>query len=149
MRGTPLHPRLVNIRPGLRSSMEGFEYLNFRGGLPWLSLLIFLPLVGAVLAAITPEGRDGRSQKWGALLLSLASLGIAIFLTSVYQGRSVDNGHQQVYDFVELLPWISVLGIEYKLGIDGLSLPLVLLTTLLTPVAILASFNLQDRPRHF
>jgi NADH-quinone oxidoreductase subunit M len=125
------------------------NYLNFRGGLPWLSMMLFLPLVGAVLAALTPEGRDGRLQKWGTFALSLAPLGIAIFLSATYQGGNVDNGQQQVYDFVELLPWISVLGVDYKLGVDGISLPLVLLTTLMTPLAILASFNVDRLPRYF
>lgn len=132
------------------------EYLNFREGLPWLSLVVFLPLIGAVLAAITPEGEDGRSQKWGAFLLSLAPLGIAIFMTVAYYQRIGTTGgflpnepQQQIYDFVEQLPWISVLGAEYKLGVDGISLPLVLLTTLLTPISILASFNLKTRPAYF
>jgi NADH-quinone oxidoreductase subunit M len=129
--------------------MEALDYLNFRGGMPWLSLMLFLPLLGAVLAAITAEGRDGRLQKWGTFLISLAPLGMAIFVALTYQGGRVDNDQQQVYDFVEVLPWISVLGIEYKLGIDGISLPLVLLATLLTPIVILASFNVRERPRYF
>jgi NADH-quinone oxidoreductase subunit M len=124
-------------------------YLNFRGGLPWLSLMTFLPLVGAVLAAITPERGDGRVQKWGTFLLSLAPLGIALYVAATYQAGTLDNGLQQIYDHVESLPWISVLGIEYKLGVDGISLPLVILTTLMTPIAILASFDLKDRPAYF
>lgn len=131
-------------------------YLNFRGGVPWLSLLILLPLLGAVLAAVTPPGRDGRVQKWGTLLLSLAPLGIAIYLAAQYYGLLATNGgivpgepSQQIYDFAESLPWISVLGVEYRLGIDGISLPLVLLTTLMTPIAIIASFNLRERPHYF
>jgi NADH-quinone oxidoreductase subunit M len=126
------------------------SYLNFRGGVPWLSLMIFLPLLGAVLAAITPEGRDGRIQKWGTFLLSLAPLGIAIFLAASYQGGTVQGEpQQQIYDYAENLPWISVLGVNYTIGIDGISLPLVLLTTLMTPLAILASFNLRERPAYF
>lgn len=124
-------------------------YLNFRAGVPWLSLLVFLPLIGAVLAAITPEGRDGRIQKWGTFALSLAPLGIAIFLAATYTGGSTDNGRQQIFDYAERLPWISVLGAEYQLGLDGISLPLVLLTTLMTPITILASFNVRERPRYF
>jgi NADH-quinone oxidoreductase subunit M len=125
------------------------EYLNFRGGIPWLSLLLFLPLVGAVLAAVAPDRDNGRLQKLGTFALSLAPLGIALFLAATFQSRVIDNGLQQVYDYVESLPWISVLGIDYRVGIDGISLPLVLLTTLLTPLAILASFNMNDRPRWF
>ena len=132
------------------------DYLIFREGLPWLSLMIFLPLLGAVLAAITPQRGEGGLQKWGAFALSLAPLGIAIYVAVQYYARmQVQGGYlatepgQQVYDFVELLPWISVLGAEYKLGVDGISLPLVLLTTLLTPLAILASWKVTQRPGYF
>jgi len=132
------------------------DYLIFRQGLPWLSLMVFLPLLGAVLAAITPQRGDGALQKWGTFALSLAPLGIAIFVAVAYYGRMQAQGgylaaepQQQVYDFVEQLPWISVLGAEYKLGVDGISLPLVLLTTLLTPLAILASWNVRQRPGIF
>ena len=125
------------------------NYLAMTGDFPWLSLLIFLPLVGALLAALGPEGRDGRITKWGSFALSLAPLGIAIFLWASYRGATVDNGQQQVFQFGERLPWITVLGIEYKLGLDGMSLPLVILTTIMTPISILAAFNQQLRPRFF
>lgn len=126
------------------------SYLNFRGGVPWLSLMIFLPLLGAILAAITPHSRDGRIQKWGTFLLSLAPLGIAIFLSATYQGGTVPGEpQQQLFDYAESLPWISVLGVNYTLGLDGISLPLVLLTTLMTPLAILASFSVNYRPGYF
>jgi NADH-quinone oxidoreductase subunit M len=119
------------------------------GGFPWLTTLIFLPLVGAILAALGPEGPEGRITKWGSLALSLAPLGIAVYLGASFQGGTLDGGQQQIFHFGERLPWISVLGVEYKLGLDGLSLPLVLLTTLMTPIAIVASFNQQLRPRFF
>lgn len=126
------------------------DYFNFRGDLPWLSLLIFLPLVGAVLSAITPNRDDARLQKWGTFLLSLAPLGIAIFLTAQFQNvRVAGEPNQQVYDFAESLPWITVLGANYTLGVDGISLPLVLLTTALTPLVILASFSIKERPHYF
>ena len=132
------------------------EYLNFRGGLPWLSLMIFLPLVGAVLAAITPDNDNGRLQKLGTFALSLAPLGIALAITAAYYGQiRAGNGvlpnepQQQIYDFAERTPWITTLGIDYTLGVDGISLPLILLTTLLVPLAIVASWNMNDRPRWF
>lgn len=125
------------------------NYLAMTGGFPWLTTLIFLPLVGAILAALGPEGPDGRITKWGSLALSLAPLGIAIYLSATFQGGTLEGGQQQIYRFGEKLPWISVLGVDYKLGMDGLALPLVLLTTIMTPIAILASFNQQLRPRFF
>ncbi len=126
------------------------NYLASTGGFPWLSTLIFLPLLGAVLAAAGPEGKDGTLTKWGSFALSLAPLGIAIYLWAAYHGGSVaGEPQQQLFQFGERLPWITVLGVEYKLGLDGISLPLVLLATFMTPIAILASFNLKLRPRFF
>lgn len=127
----------------------GEAYLNLRGGIPWLSLMIVLPLLGACLTALIPERRNAALHRWGALLVSLAPLGIALYVAATYRAGTTDNGLQQVYDYVERLPWITVLGIEYKLGVDGIALPLVLLTALLTPVAILAGFNLRERPAAF
>ena len=125
------------------------NYLAMTGGFPWLSTLIFLPLVGALLAAFGPEGEDGRLTKWGSFAWSLMPLGIAIYLWATYRGATTDGGLQQVFQFGERLPWIRVLGVEYKLGLDGIALPLVLLTTLMTPISILAAFNLKLRPRFF
>lgn len=126
------------------------DYLAQSGQFPWLSALIFLPLVGAILAAFGPEGDDGRLTKWGSFALSTAPLGIAIFLWAAYRSATVTGEpRQQIFQFGERLPWISVLGIEYKLGLDGIALPLVLLATLMTPIAILAAFNLKLRPRFF
>lgn len=125
-------------------------YLAMTGGLPWLSIMLFLPLVGAVLAAAGPAGEKGRIAKWGSFALSLAPLGIALYLAAGYRGATVDNGLQQVFQYAERLPWISVLGIEYRVGLDGISLPLVLLTTFMTPLAILAAGDLKvGPPRYF
>src|SRR5687768_7126306 len=126
------------------------NYLAMTGAFPWLSTLIFVPLIGAVLVALLPDGEDGRLAKWVSLLVSLVPLGIAVYLAATYQGATAGGEpQQQVYQFGEILPWITVLGIEYKLGLDGIGLPLVLLTTLMTPIAILAAFNLTLRPRLF
>lgn len=125
------------------------NYLHMTGGLPWLSILVFVPLVGAALAAIGPAGRQGRFVKWGSLLFSLVPLAIVLYLWTMYEGAVVDAGRQQIFQWGEQLPWISVLGIHYKLGLDGLSLPLVILTVVLTPISILAAFDVDRHPRYF
>lgn len=98
---------------------------------PILSLLILIPLVGAVATAFTPAARPnvGRGV---ALGFSLTSLGLALFLWSRFDTGS---GTMQ---FVERLPWIPALNVEHFLGLDGLSLLLILLTCLITPFAIAA-----------
>ena len=126
------------------------NYLAMTGSFPWLSALIFVPLLGAILAAAGPEGKDGALTKWGSFALSLAPLGIALYLWAAYRGATVSGEpQQQVFQFGEQLDWITVLGVQYKLGLDGISLPLVLLATVMAPISILAAFNLTLRPRFF
>ncbi len=105
-----------------------------------LSILIWLPLATSLVAGRLPRAWIGR----GAALGSLATLGVAIsFLARFDTGRS---GLQFVTDKV----WIGALGIHYKLGIDGLNIALILLTTVLFSASLIwASYREWDRPRIF
>jgi NADH-quinone oxidoreductase subunit M len=105
-----------------------------------LSILIWLPLAISLVASQLPRRMVGRVVALG----SLVTLGIAIsFLARFHLGRS---GLQFVTDTV----WISALGIHYKLGLDGLNVALILLTTLLFSVALIwAAFRDWNRPRIF
>src|SRR5271165_192726 len=125
--------------------------------MPALSILVWLPaacgLLGAILPARPPRAEAaGERGGWGipgalALLATLGALALAIGYIADY---SPSGGLQHVTDVV----WISELGIHYKLGIDGLNVFLVGLTTLLFAAAVLAS-NLRmaaqppDRPKLF
>ena len=110
-----------------------------------LSILIWLPAAVALLASVAPRRIAGRA---GAGVLTLAgalgSLGLAIYLVADYTPGT--RGLAHVTDFV----WIGELGVHYKLGVDGLNLFLVGLTTLLFVLALLAC-NLREweRPRLF
>src|SRR3954469_10446697 len=105
-----------------------------------LDLLLWLPLVAALLGAFLPRHYVG----WPPLVGSFASLGIAIGLIVDYTGS--ERGLQHVIDTV----WISELGIHYKIGVDGLNVFLVGLTALLFPAATLAAgFREWERPRAF
>ena len=105
-----------------------------------LSILIWLPLVIALIGAVVPRPLVGRFVA-GA---SLVTLGVAIsFLARFKLGHA---GLQFVTDKV----WISALGIHYKLGLDGLNVALVVLTTVVFSAALVyASFREWDRPRVF
>jgi NADH-quinone oxidoreductase subunit M len=104
-----------------------------------LSILIWLPVAVALLAALLPRAIGPRVAALGAL----AALGIAVFLIADYDAGS---GLQHVTDRM----WISQLGIHYKLGIDGLNLFLVGLATLgFAAAAVAANFRTWERPRHF
>jgi NADH-quinone oxidoreductase subunit M len=103
---------------------------------PWLSILIALPMLGAVVLAMMPKRSELPKQ--AAFAISLVTLGLSIGMGVAYEiGRSG-------FQFVEEHSWISAFGAHYAVGLDGLGLALVLLTTILTPVVILASWNDAD-----
>lgn len=114
------------------------------GGFPILSAMTFLPLAGALLillvryatamgSAPSESGQEGRSALFAGLLISGATF--ALSLVALIEFDPGADGYQ----FVEFYPWYGP--ISYRLGVDGLSLPLVLLTTFLTPICLLASWH--------
>lgn len=101
---------------------------------PVLSAVIFVPLLGAIVAVIVP-----RQIVWGwSLAVALVDLALAVGLGLSFQ---TSNG---AFQFVERQSWIPTLGLNYTLGVDGISLFLIILTPLLSVVAIAASRR-QDR----
>src|SRR3989337_1017461 len=101
---------------------------------PILSTLIALPLLGALLLVLIEGAREELIKR-----LALAISGVDFLLSLIVSARfdPAIAGMQ----FMEKVPWISSIGSSYVLGVDGISLPLLLLTTFLSPVAILASFS--------
>ncbi len=108
---------------------------------PILTLLVLSPLVGMLLAFFAP---NDRLVKRGAVAWSLVPLALAVYLWAGFDSSLVRDG-QGVVQFVERVPWIDAIHINYFLGVDGISLPLVILTALMTPIAMLASFNVTER----
>jgi NADH-quinone oxidoreductase subunit M len=120
------------------------NYLQFSDG-PWLTFLVLSPIVGMLFVALAGAMRlDDRLVKVGATAWSLTSIGLAIFIWAGFNPTAVSDG-QGVVQFVEQIPWISAIKVDYFLGVDGISLPLVVLTTVMAPVAMLASFNIGAR----
>jgi len=103
----------------------------------YLSLLTFLPLVAAVVIVLTARN-DGYVARYTALGGSLLTLALVIYLvvTSRLDFSGTSGSH---FRYEERVPWLPQIGASYHLGLDGLSLLLVLLTTILVPVAILMS----------
>ncbi len=102
-----------------------------------LSLILLAPVFSVVVLMILPNQKS--MMRWAALFLGLIPLVLSLVLWSKFD--PVQSGFQ----FQELVVWYPSINSYYHLGVDGISLTLVLLTTLLTPIAILASFNIQDR----
>lgn len=109
---------------------------------PLLSLITFLPVAGSVLLIfISKEKRS--SLFYTALVFSLIAFILSLFLFFNFNGQTSDP------QFVEKAPWIGY-GINYHLGVDGISLFLILLTTFLFPIAILSSWNyIQSRVKEY
>jgi NADH-quinone oxidoreductase subunit M len=103
-------------------------------GFPILSNLLVIPVIGAIVVAILPRGRTDW-QKRVAFVATLFALLVSLPL--YFKFVPGDGGYQAE----EIAAWIPGLGIQYHLGVDGLSLFLVLLTTLLSAVAILSSWS--------
>ncbi|BAZ28277.1 proton-translocating NADH-quinone oxidoreductase, chain M [Cylindrospermum sp. NIES-4074] len=108
-----------------------------------LSALILVPLLGAALIGFWPAAIDGKLARGIALVF--ASIG---FLLTVVLAIQFNPGlvSQQ---FAESLPWVDALGLNYNLGVDGLSLPLLVLNGLLTCIAIYSSDQALQRPRFY
>ncbi|HET6380693.1 MAG TPA: NADH-quinone oxidoreductase subunit M [candidate division Zixibacteria bacterium] len=111
-------------------------------GLPVLSLIVFAPLVGALALLFVP-GSNHRAIRWVSLIFALASFGFSLFLLG-YDA----NGPE--FQFREDYEWIPAFGMGYRVGVDGLSVVLVLLTTVLSVVAILYSWDpIQTRVKEY
>jgi NADH-quinone oxidoreductase subunit M len=112
---------------------------------PLLTMLILAPLAGALLVGLAAVLRlDDRLVKVGAAAWSAIPLGIAALVWAGFDPRAVAEG-QGVVQFVEKIPWVEAIRVDYFVGVDGISMPLVLLTAVMAPVAMLASFGVSER----
>ena len=115
-------------------------------GFPLLSLITFLPLVGGLIL-MTIRGDDATvaaNSRWAALWTSLIVFFISLVLWVKFDPQ--EGGFQ----FVESIAWLPEYGVGYKMGVDGISVLFVLLSTALTPICILASWeSIQTRVREF
>jgi NADH-quinone oxidoreductase subunit M len=110
---------------------------------PFLTILILLPIVGGVLVLLLGQGRD-RLARQVALGTSLVTFAVSLVVWWRFDSGSAD------YQFQETHTWLPDFGISYHLGIDGISLLLVVLTTFLTPIALLCSWeSVEKRVREF
>lgn len=110
---------------------------------PLLSVIIFLPLLAGLAILLMPANRRDWIR-WTALGTSLVTLLMAIIL---YVRYSAATGG---YQFIEgPYPWLPALGISYHLGVDGISVPLMLLGALVVTFGVMVSWNVEERPREF
>jgi NADH-quinone oxidoreductase subunit M len=108
-----------------------------------LTTVTFLPALGAVLLALVPRERSTVHRACG-LLVTLVTLAVSLPLWTRFDGGSAD------FQFEEIHRWLPTLGVSFHVGIDGISLLLVLLTTFLTPIALASAWHaIEDRTKEF
>ena len=115
---------------------------------PLLTTITFLPLIGGIALLFLPKNQLS-AIRWTALGVAGADLLLALILLLGYSQSNVSASFVGTFLFTEQVPWITALGINYSLGVDGISVLLVVLTALLTTVCILASFNIEQKVKNY
>ena len=115
-------------------------------GFPLLSVITFLPLVGALLLLFIngEPALVARNARWVALWTSLITLILSIYLWLAFDRSSAE------FQFLERVQWMRDFGMVYQMGVDGISMPFVLLSAVLTPICVLASWDaIQTRVKEY
>jgi len=109
-----------------------------------LSLTTFIPLVGAAILALFLRGNDEAAQrnaKWVALATTVATFIVSLFIYGQFDPANTD------FQMVEEREWL--LGMQYKMGVDGISILFVMLTTFLMPLVIASCWDVKDRVKEY
>lgn len=107
-----------------------------------LSLILFFPTVAALVMLFLP-GEEAKLHRWFAFIASLVPFALTIILWNSFDPNKTG------FQFTEQYTWYEAIHSSFHLGVDGISLSMVLLTTLLTPLAILASFTISDKVKAY
>ncbi|CCH64647.1 NADH dehydrogenase I subunit 4, Involved in photosystem-1 cyclic electron flow [Richelia intracellularis HM01] len=110
---------------------------------PWLTTIILLPVAASLLIPIIPD-KDGKAVRWYSLIVGLVDF--AIIVVAFYTEYDFSNSDLQL---VESYPWIPQLDLNWSVGVDGLSMPLVILTGFITTLAVLAAWPVTLKPKLF
>src|SRR5690606_8990011 len=103
-----------------------------------LSLLVWLPIAGGVLLLLLGEQRVAAAR-WAALAISLVVFALSLVLFAGFDGATA------AFQFQQRLPWIPAFNADYHLGVDGIALPLVVLTAFITVPVVIAAWNSVTR----
>jgi NADH-quinone oxidoreductase subunit M len=108
----------------------------------YLTTIIFLPVLGAVIIAFIP-GLSSRLIKWLSVVFTFVPLALSVYLFAIFDRSS------GAIQFEEKFSWIPAINANYHLGVDGISLPLVILMALLGFLVVLISWKIDLRPREY
>jgi NAD(P)H-quinone oxidoreductase subunit 4 len=110
---------------------------------PWLTTIILLPIVAALFIPIIPD-KEGKTLRWYALIVGLVDF--ALIVTAFYTQYDFNSSDLQL---VERYSWVPQLDLNWSVGVDGLSMPLIIMTGFITTLAVLASWPVTLKPRLF
>jgi NAD(P)H-quinone oxidoreductase subunit 4 len=110
---------------------------------PWLTVIILFPIIAALFIPLIPD-KDGKTVRWYSLIIGLIDFSLIIYTF----GRFYDFDNPDL-QLVESYSWVSQLDLRWSVGVDGLSMPLVLLTGFITTLAVLASWPVTFKPKLF
>jgi NAD(P)H-quinone oxidoreductase subunit 4 len=110
---------------------------------PWLTTIILFPILASLAIPIIPD-KNGRTVRWYALIVGLID-----FVLIVYTFATHYDLHTDQLQLVESYTWIPQLDLRWSVGVDGLSMPLVLLTGFVSTLAILAAWPITFKPKLF
>ena len=114
-----------------------------------LSILIWLPIVGGVSLIVIGDGNDAASSRAGVMRIAALAVSVLTFLISIGLYVSFDNAATGM-QFIEKEVWVTSLNVFYSLGVDGISVPLILLTTFITPLVVIAGWDtIKNRPSQY
>lgn len=117
------------------------------GGLsdfPWLSVSILFPIGSAFLIPLFPDKGEGKEVRWFAL--SVALITFLVTVGSYINGFDINNENVQLKESIN---WLPKLGLTWSVGADGISMPLILLTSFITALAVLAAWPVKFKPKLF
>jgi NAD(P)H-quinone oxidoreductase subunit 4 len=110
---------------------------------PWLTTIILFPVLASLAIPIIPD-KDGRTVRWYALIVGLIDFALIVY--AFCNGYDIHSDRLQL---VESYAWVPQLDLKWSVGVDGLSMPLVLLTGFITTLAILAAWPVTFKPKLF
>ena len=110
---------------------------------PWLTTIILFPILASLLIPLIPD-KEGKTVRWYALIIGL--IDFVIIIAAFYQGYDISNPDLQL---VESYTWVADLDLNWSVGADGLSMPLIILTGFITTLAILAAWPVTFKPKLF
>ncbi len=128
--------------PLLMGSLTSSAFMSM--DFPWLSLSILFPIVGALIVPFIPDEGDGKKVRWFTLGIALIT-----FLITVVAYLTGYDPSQEGLQLAERVSWVPAIGLTWSVGADGLSMPLILLSSFITALAVLAAWPVTFKPKFF